>query len=186
MSWAKHRRRKAAAKLHLRLNLQTFLPSCASIEEASHHDDTREPALCAHLQDGETALFDKAYIHFQHLFALHRRCVQWGTRAKDNMAYTVRKKLLPKPAGKILRDDLILLKGAKSLSQYPETFRRMEMLVEVDGNEVVMVFFTHNTQSAASRSSSSNSSKSSRSATSSATARRRSAGSSGRRYYSTC
>ena len=86
MSWAKHRRRKAAAKLHLRLNLQTFLPSCAIIEEASHHDDTRAPALCAHLRDGEIALFDKAYIHFQHLFALHRRGVQWVTRAKDNMA----------------------------------------------------------------------------------------------------
>lgn len=150
MSWAKHRRRKAAAKLHLRLNLQTFLPSCAIIEEASHHDDTRAPALCAHLRDGEIALFDKAYIHFQHLFALHQRGVQWVTRAKDNMAYTVRKKLLPKPAGKILRDDLILLKGAKSRGQYPETFRRVEMLVEVDGKEVVMVFITNNTQWAAS------------------------------------
>ena len=31
MDWAKHRRRKAAAKLHLRLNLQTFLPSFAVI-----------------------------------------------------------------------------------------------------------------------------------------------------------
>ena len=67
MNWAKHRRRKAAAKLHLRLNLQSFLPSCAIIEEASHPDDTRAPALCApalcaHLRDGEIALFDKAYI----------------------------------------------------------------------------------------------------------------------------
>lgn len=150
MSWAKHRRRKAAAKLHLRLNLQTFLPSCAIIEEASHHDDTRAPALCAHLQDGEIALFDKAYIHFLHLFALHRRGVQWVTRAKDNMSCVVRKKLLAKPTGKILRDDLILLKGAKSRSQYPELIRRVEMLVEVDGKEVVMAFITNNTGWAAS------------------------------------
>lgn len=150
MPWAKHRRRKAAAKLHLRLNLQTFLPSCAIIEEASHHDDTRAPALCAHLQDGEIALFDKAYINFLHLFALHRRGVQWVTRAKDNMAYIVRKKLLNKPAGKILRDDLIMLKGEKSRSQYPKTFRRVEMLVEVDGKEVVMVFITNNIEWAAS------------------------------------
>jgi len=33
MSWAKHRRRKAAAKLHLRLDLQTFLPGFAIIED---------------------------------------------------------------------------------------------------------------------------------------------------------
>ena len=46
MNWAKHRRRKAAAKLHLRLNLQSFLPGFAIVEEASHHDDTRAVALC--------------------------------------------------------------------------------------------------------------------------------------------
>lgn len=91
MSWAKHRRRKAAAKLHLRLNLQTFLPSCAIIEEASHHDDTRAPALCAQLQDGEIALFDKAYIHFQHLFALHQRGVQWAPAPRTTW---------PTPSGK--------------------------------------------------------------------------------------
>lgn len=150
MDWAKHRRRKAAAKLHLNLNLQSFLPSCAVIEEASHHDDTRAPALCANLKDGEIALFDKAYINFLHLLAIHKRGIQWVTRAKDNMAYTVRKKLLRKPSGKILRDDLILLRTPKSRNQYPELLRRVEMLVEVDGKEIVMVFLTNNTEWAAS------------------------------------
>lgn len=28
----------------------------------SHHEDTRAPALCAHLHDGEITLFDKASI----------------------------------------------------------------------------------------------------------------------------
>ena len=32
MDWAKHRHRKAAAKMHLRLNLQSFLPGFAVIE----------------------------------------------------------------------------------------------------------------------------------------------------------
>ena len=150
MNWAKHRRRKAAAKLHLRLNLQSFLPGFIIIEEASHHDDTRAPALCAHLQDGEIALFDKAYINFTHLFNLTARGVFWVTRAKDNMTYVVRKKLLKKPNGKILRDDLILLKTAKSRNQYPELLRRVEMIIPIDGKEVVMVFITNNTEWAAS------------------------------------
>ena len=34
MSWAKHRRCKAAAKVHLRLNLQSFLPAFASEEHS--------------------------------------------------------------------------------------------------------------------------------------------------------
>ena len=145
MSWAKHRRRKAAAKLHLRLNLQSFLPSFAIIEEASHHDDTRAPALCAHLQEGEIALFDKAYVNFTHLYGLCQRGVFWVTRAKDNMAYTVRKKLLKKPKGNILRDDLILLKTPKSKEQYPTLMRRVEMIVTIDGKQKVMVFITNNT-----------------------------------------
>lgn len=150
MDWAKHRRRKAAAKLHLRLDLQTFLPSCAIIEEASHHDDTRAPVLCAGLQAGEIALFDKAYVNFQHLYALAQRGVYWVTRAKDNMAYRCHKKRLRKPKGKILRDDLITLKTTKSKTQYPEKLRRVEMLVTVDGKEVVMVFITNNLTWAAS------------------------------------
>jgi hypothetical protein len=90
-------------------------------------------------------LFDKAYINFLHIFSLDRRGVHWVTRAKDNMAYTVKKKLLKKPTGKILRDNLILLKSPKSRHQYPDTFRRVEMLVELDGKESVMVFITNNT-----------------------------------------
>ena len=150
MNWARHRRRKAAAKFHLRLNLQSFLPGFAIVEEASHHDDTRAVALCAGLRDGEIALFDKAYVNFAHLHALTLRGVHRVTRAKDNLAYTLRKRLLRKPEGRILRDDLVLLKTPKSRGQYPELIRRVEMRVTVDGKDVVMVFITNNTEWAAS------------------------------------
>ena len=100
MNWAKHRRRKAAAKLHLRLNLQTFLPGFAVIEEASHHDSSRMSALCAGLQEGEIAVFDKAYVHFKHLHSLTQRGIYWVTRAKDNMSYHVCKRV--KVSGSII------------------------------------------------------------------------------------
>ncbi len=150
MDWAKHRRRKAAAKCHLRLDLQSFLPACAIIEEASHHDDTRAKELCAGLQEGEIALFDKAYINFAHLHALEMRGILWVTRAKDNMSFRVCKKLLRKPTDKILRDDLIVLKAPKSRAQYPKRLRRVVMLVEIDGKEVEMTFITNNIKWAAS------------------------------------
>ena len=150
MSWAKHRRRKAAAKCHLRLNLGTFLPGCAIIEEASHHDDSRARQLCAGLQEGEIALFDKAYVNFVHLFELACRGIFWVTRAKDNMSFQVRKKLLRKPKGKVLRDDIISLKTAKSKKGYPELLRRVVMLVEINGKEVEMAFITNNFEWAAS------------------------------------
>lgn len=144
MTWAKHRRQKAAAKCHLRLNLQSFLPSMAIVDEASHHDDTKAVELCADLKEGEIALFDKAYVNFAHLYALTQRGVFWVTRAKDNMSYHVCKKRLRKPSGKVLRDDEITLKTKKTKGQYPERLRRVVMLVEVDGKEVEMTFITNN------------------------------------------
>lgn len=144
MNWAKHRRRKTAAKMHLRLNLQSFLPDFAIIEEASHHDSTRAVPLCAALQAGEIAIFDKAYMHFLSLFELHQRGIFWVTRAKDNLRYRVYRKRLRKPSGKILRDDEITLVGTKSRTEYPQRLRRVEAIVEVNGEERVMVFLTNN------------------------------------------
>ena len=144
MDWAKHRRRKAAAKMHLRLNLQSFLPGFAVIEEASHHDDTRTLALCAGLQAGEITGFDKAYVHFANLFHLSERGIFWVTRAKDNLRYHICRKRLRKPQGCILRDDEVSLKVAASRRQYPRRLRRIEAKVQVNGEWVLMVFFTNN------------------------------------------
>ena len=149
MDWAKHRRRKAAAKLHLRLNLQNFLPTFAIVDVASHHDDSRASELCAGLQSGEIVVFDKAYVNFSHLWDLAQRGVFWVTRAKDNMSYHVCHKLLTKPQGRILRDDLITLKTKKSRDQHPGQLRRIQMLVLIDGKEVEMTFITNNMEWAA-------------------------------------
>lgn len=148
MDWARHRRRKAAAKLHLRLNLQTFLPSFAVIEEGSHHDSSRMIALCAGLAAGEIAVFDKAYVHFRHLFSLTTRGVFWVTRAKDNLRYHVCKRR--KVDGPVLRDDEITLKTKKSQGDYPKRIRRIVARVEVDGKTLEMVFITNNMDWAAS------------------------------------
>ena len=144
MDWAKHRRRKAAAKMHLRLNLQSFLPGFAVIEEASHHDDTRTLALCAGLQAGEIAVFDKAYVHFANLFHLSERGIFWVTRAKDNLRCHVCRKRQRKPQGRIRRDDEVTLKVPASRRQYLGRLRRIEAEVEVNGEWVVMVFLTNN------------------------------------------
>jgi hypothetical protein len=55
MDWAKHRRRKAAAKTHMRLNRQSLLPSFVIVETAAEHDNKRARELCADLESGEIA-----------------------------------------------------------------------------------------------------------------------------------
>jgi hypothetical protein len=143
MDWAKHRRRKAAAKCHLRLNLQCFLPSFALIDTAKHHDNKRAREVCAGLRAGEIVLFDKAYVDFAHLFDLLRRGIFWVTRAKDNLQCRVVKRRQWRRKGNILRDDLIILKTARSKAEYPEVLRRVIARVEVDGQWIEMTFLTN-------------------------------------------
>jgi DDE family transposase/uncharacterized protein DUF4372 len=144
IDWASHRRKKAAAKMHLGLNLQSFLPRFAIIDTARQSDSKRARELCAGMGGGEIVLFDKAYVDFKHLYELAERGVFWITRAKDNMQIRCRKRLLRKPAGNILRDDLIVLKCEKSRRNYPAVFRRVVAIVEVDGKDTVMTFITNN------------------------------------------
>lgn len=143
IDWAKHRRRKAAAKCHMQLNLQTFLPQFAIVKAANTHDSTEAKELCANLKDGEIALFDKAYVDFSHLYLLNRRGVFWVTRSKDNMQYrTVGQHREPK--GNIHGDYLIELTGTKSRKDYPKPMRLVTATVEVNGKPKVMTFITNN------------------------------------------
>jgi len=142
MDWAKHRRRKAAAKCHLRLDLHSFLPRFAIIDTARENDARRSRELCAAIRAGEVVVFDKAYLDFAHLFELLQRGVFWVTRAKENMACEVLQAL--PVAGRILRDEIIGLRTASALIDYPELMRRITALVEIDGREVEMVFLTNN------------------------------------------
>jgi hypothetical protein len=143
LDWAKHRRRKAAAKCHLRLNLQSFLPSFAIIDTAQHHDNKRAREVCAGLREGEIVVFDKAYVDFEHLFDLMLRGIFWVTRAKDNLQFRVVEKRRRRPQGNILRDDLVRLKRSGSWKEYPEVLRRVVARVELDGEWVEMTFLTN-------------------------------------------
>jgi hypothetical protein len=144
MKWAKHRRRKAAAKLHLRLDLRSFLPGFAVVGPARDGDNSRARELCAGILEGEIAIFDKAYIDFGHLYELGLRGVFWVTRAKDNMACRVTRRLQRGRQGNILRDDIVVLKNEKSKEAHPLPMRRVRAIVEVDGKQVEMEFITNN------------------------------------------
>ena len=144
LDWAKHRRRKAAAKCHLRLDLQSFLPRFAIVDTARHHDARRARELCAGVKAGEIVIFDKAYVDFAHLADLSRREVFWVTRAKENLQCRVVRCFQQGAVGRILRDDLIALQTPVSRAAYPVALRRIVALVEVDGREVAMVFLTNN------------------------------------------
>jgi hypothetical protein len=143
LDWAKHRRRKAAAKCHMRLDLETFLPRFAVVKTAGTHDAKEARIVCAGIRAGEIVMFDKAYIDLDHLYELTQRGVFWVTRAKTNLQYeVVRENSAPK--ANILRDWVVRLAIPKSKEQYPEEMRLIEAVVEVDGKSVTMTFLSNN------------------------------------------
>lgn len=144
IDWARHRRRKAAAKLHLNLDLQSFLPRIAIVDGAGQHDKVRSHELCAPLAEGEIVIFDKAYIDYEHLWELDKKGVSWVTRAKDNMAYRCVKRLPKSSDPRILRDDIVVMKNEVSKKKYGARLRLVRALVEVDGVEREMAFLTNN------------------------------------------
>ena len=148
MDWAKHRRRKAAAKCHMRLDLQTFLPRFALVKSAGSHDSTEARELCVAIRSGEIVVFDKAYIDFDHLKELDDRGVFWVSRAKDNMSYRIVKR--NKCSGSVLEDVFVRLKGNVSQKSYPSLIRMITAEVEVDKKKVVMTFLSNNMEWSAS------------------------------------
>lgn len=151
IDWAKHRAKKAAAKLHLRLDVGNRLPAFAVVEEASHHDSKRAPALCAGLEAGDILLGDRAYVDFGFLNDLRLRGVHFVLRLKKNIRVrTVRQLPVAKPAKRgckgVISDRTVRLVKPGTRAQYPEAFRVVKARVEVNGKLVEMEFLTDNSE----------------------------------------
>ena len=149
LDWAKHRRRKAAAKMHLRLDLRSFLPEFVLVKSASTNDLAQSYEVCAGVKAGEIVVFDKAYVGYEHLYSLNERGVFWVTRAKDNTKYRIMGQH-SRPSERILGDFYIKLTDYKTARKYPELLRLVVALVEVDGKLRLMQFLTNNMHWAAS------------------------------------
>ena len=78
--------------MRLRLNLQSFFPAITIGDTAAHDDNKRARELCAALEAGETAVFDKVYVDFVHLFDLRVRGMFWVTWTKGKTQYRVKKR----------------------------------------------------------------------------------------------
>lgn len=136
LDWASHRRRKAAAKCHVRLDFQSLLPRMVIVDAARTHDNVYARALCAGVKAGEIVIGDRAYLELEHLLELSQRGVYWVVREKQNLRFEVIERREVAAASGILRDEIIMLnKGVKA--------RRVVAMVEVDGEERQMTFLTN-------------------------------------------
>lgn len=136
MDWAAHRRRKAAAKCHLRLNFETLLPGFVVVDVAREHDNVRAAQATAGLKKGEILIMDRGYVDLEHFRDWSERGVIWVTRWKEGLSYDLLDRRAVKTGGKILADEWIMLSNGVQA-------RRITALVEVDGKEREMIFLTN-------------------------------------------
>lgn len=152
--WARHRRQKAAAKLHMTMELASRLPSFAIVEDAAHHDSTRAAACTAHLGCGDILVADRAYLDIDFLNGLAERGASFVVRMKRNMLFKTEEKL-QEPCGgdtarhatQILSDEKVRPEKKSSAGKYKASggcMRRIVALVEVRGEMKNMTFLTSN------------------------------------------
>jgi len=142
IDWAKHRRRKAAIKAHVKLEVGSFIPSLIILERASHHDSTKAVELCTGISSGDIVVADKAYIDFAFLYGLDMSDVFFVLRAKENMSYHVIERAIPSSED-VIEDSSIELDGQQASAKYPKTLRLIRMNVEVDSEMREMTFITN-------------------------------------------
>jgi hypothetical protein len=136
MDWAAHRRRKAAAKCHVRLNFETLLPGFVVVDVAREHDNVRAAQATAGLKKGEILIMDRGYVDLEHFADWSERGVIWVTRWKEGLKYDLLDWRPVKEGGKVLADEWIMLSNGVQA-------RRITALVEVDGKEREMIFLTN-------------------------------------------
>ena len=162
MDWTKHRKHKSAAKVHIALNLISFIPIRVVTDSANHHDGSYMSELCGNMKSGDIAVMDRAYVDYQQLNTLTEQGVFWVTRSKSNMKVKVIKQLnkgkqnapvdgKPPHYPIILKDEEVELTGRKSHKRYPRSFRHVSAKVpDSNGKEITVSFLSNNVDWAAS------------------------------------
>jgi hypothetical protein len=145
IDWAQYRRRKTAAKLHVRLDLHSLLPRFVLVESARAADSIRAARKSAPESNRARLLS----LIVPTLISSTWTCsmangVFWVTRSKESLCFRVVKKLPKATDKRILSDELVVLKNKDSRANYPEAMRRVRALVEVDGKERAKEFLTNN------------------------------------------
>ena len=143
-----YRSRKAAAKMHARLPVGSFIPSVVRVEAGRPHDSTVADELTKDMKGGDILLADRAYVDFAFLHNLTAREVFWVLRQKVNMLYDVVESR--EASGNVRSDETVNLTAANTSAKHPETLRRVRAIVEINGEKREMAFLTNNAQWAAS------------------------------------
>ena len=137
--WARFRRTKGAAKLHLLLDHDGCLPVFAHITEGAVADVSVAQGLI--LPPGSLVAMDGGYNDYRLFEAWTLEKVGFVTRLKSNAEYFVMETLLKADEGQIRRDELIQFQCITAGRTIWQTYRRIEVWLE--DKQEIMVLLTN-------------------------------------------
>ena len=137
--WARFRRTKGAAKLHLLLDHDGCLPVFAHITEGAVADVTVAQGLI--LPPGSIVAMDRGYNDYRLFEAWTMEKVGFVTRLKSNAEYFVMETLLKADEGQIRHDELIQFQCLTAGRTIWQNYRRIEVWLE--DKQEIMVLLTN-------------------------------------------
>lgn len=138
--WAKFRKKKAAVKAHVLLDLRGSIPTFIEITDGSVHDVNILDHIT--IEPGAIYVMDRGYLDLDRLYTIHCKGAFFITRAKTNTAV---KRVYSRPVDKSIGlrcDQSVRFAGYKSKKEYPELIRRIKFYDKENGN--TYVFLTNN------------------------------------------
>ena len=138
--WAHFRRRKAAVKLHTLIDLRGNIPCFIHISNGKMHDVKALDHLP--MEAGAFYVLDRGYIDFARLYRFQTSMAFFVTRAKKNFQFRAQKSRPVDKATGLRCDQTIVLTGANTAEEYPQSLRRIKYVDPDTGKR--LVFLTNN------------------------------------------
>lgn len=135
--WARFRRTKGAAKLHLLLDHDGCLPVFAHLTEGAVADVTVAQQLV--LPPGSILAIDRGYIDYRLFEGWSAQKVGFATRLKENADYAEMATTMTAAEGLIRRDGLIVFQPITAGRSITGTYRRVEVWLEDKQQTLVLL-----------------------------------------------
>jgi IS4 transposase len=137
--WSRYKRTKGAAKVHLLLDHNGYLPSFACVTDGKTSDI--EVARQFQFAPGTVVVMDRAYVDYEWWERLSKQGVFFVTRFKSDLRYEVVEQRTVPPHRNIRADQVVRLRATTKAGGHQTLYRRIVLWVEDRQEE--MAFFTN-------------------------------------------
>lgn len=138
-NWAAYSRTKGAAKLHLVLDHQGYLPKFAVITEGKRSEVT--VARSWQFEPGSILIFDKGYVDYRWYERLTQQKVFFVTRMRNDAAYEVIERR-SRPKDRSIRCDQVIRLGSRNWRRMKVNLRRVKVW-DAEHRRMVVLLTNH-------------------------------------------